>query len=760
MIKAKTEIKKYIPAGVMLALFLGSAGFFPTKKNNFSADTVNKIAAQFPAESNERQYQLAGDIFALGSKAVKIICMGLDAPGEGRDTPLRFALSGMASYTGRIENEKERRMFVDAVADSLQKHPDKKAKPFLIQMLQQTGRHDAVKPLQRYLRDPDLCGCTARALQTIGTPFAEKILRQALSSAPVTCRAILIKHLGEFRTSKALKKIMEYASHSNPELRQAALFALANSGSLKAEEILLKSHVLASPIERAEAPHLLLLYARRAAENGRSRAALELANRIIRNFRAPQEIHVAAAALSLIVDLRGKEALSILLEAADNPDPKYRGQAYRLAADFSGKDVTEAWIQKAGNSPPALQAEIITMLAGRRDPASVHYIHHNLNAEDALVRKAAFKAAADCGEEKMLPDLIRLLSRASDDELAYITQALLRMPADLAVTAAVNSFENVPPEAQVSLMHVLSARRARTHSGLVFSHLQSQNEKLRHAAFLSLENMVSASDIGRLVDLMFQLKDRQKISLVQKALAASANRISELEDRAAPIINALEKAEGDKRIDFLRPLAQIGGRKALKAVLFAYRNDDIKMKTAAVYTLSEWPEFTAVEHLLNIAQKTKWRKNRYLALQGFTRLVTESEISPSLKSDWMKKAIDLPQNDAEAKVILSGLSRIKSREALNIAEQFYGWSGLEKETAWAVVQIILPAPEKEGVKGADLIPHLQKTLEIIENEYDRERILRYIETLHSARANVTARISRAPDCSRIRPHSWSVAPVV
>ncbi len=760
MTKARITRNKNIPACIILTLFLGSAGFLPLNKDALKVSGVDEIIAQFPAENNQQQYQLAADIFSLGSKAVKIICMGLEAPGKGRDTAYRYALKGMADYAGRIENEKERRLFVDAVADSLKKHPNNDAKPFLILMLQLTGRHDAVKPLRQCLEDPELCAPAARALKTIGTASAEKALRKALSSSPDACRVSIIKHLGELRSQKAVKKIIKYASHENPELRQSALYALANSGSPAAEVILLKSHVLTSPLERAQAPHLLLLYSRRLAEDGRTAAALHFARRIIRNFRAPQEIHTAAAALSLIVDAGGKEAMNHLLEAADNPNPEFRGQAYRLAVNFSGEDFTQAWIQKAGNSSPGIKSEIIAMLAERGDPSSHKYILENLRAEEPEVRKAALKAAAVCADKNMLPVLISLLSKSSEEDLSYIIQALLRMPADSTVKAAVNVFNDVSPEAKASLLQILSARRARTYSSLAISNLQSKNEQLRQAAFSSLEHMVSASDSGCLVKLMFQMEEKQKITQVQKALAASANQIHEPEARAVPILNALEEAKGDKRIDFLRPLAEIGGQKALAAVLESYNEGDLKMKTAAVYTLSEWPDFSAAGHLLLIARKTKWRKNRYLALQGFTRLVAESVLSSEQKSDWMKKTVGIPQNNAEAKVILSGLSRIKAREALDMAEQFYSWPGLKKEAAWAVMQIILPSPEKEGMRGMDLIPSLRITLDIIENEYDRERILRYMETIHSARAKVTARISPAPDSSSIRAHSWRVAPVV
>lgn len=729
---------------ISLTLLLGTACVFLPEKTGPLEIRIDTILSGFPAESSEEQIQLSADIFDLGVNAVKQICLGLEASGQGRDTSLRYALSGMAVYAGRIENEKERRMFVKAVADSLKKHPDKKVKPFLIHMLQLTGKKDAVKPLQLCLQDPELCEPAARALRGIGISAAENALLNALVSSPVSCRATLIKNLGELRSGKAVKEILKYASHSHPDIRKTALFALANSGSPAAEEVLLKSHILASPSERAEAPSLLLLYARRLAENGRTGKSLNITRGLMENFRSPREAHIAAGALTLLVDLQEIKAMEDLLQAAGHVSPELRGQALRLAAGFAGENITKSWIEKAEVSGPAVQAEIITWLGKRADPAAAEYIHEKLNDDDIRIRQAALQAAAASADEHMLPVLIGLVLQASGETLPLISQALLRMPAEPAVSAAAKVFPAAPPEAQASLLQFLAARRSRSHSNLVFSQVKSENETLRTTAFSALEHMVTSSDINRLIDLLFQLKSKPEITRVQKALAAAAGQIPEPENRAAPILKALKKAEGDKRIDFLRPLAETGGRAALQAVLDAYHDHDPKMKAAAVYTLSEWQEFRAADKLLDLVHQAKQQKFRYLALQGFIRLITESELKTDQKAAWMMKVFPSLNHREDARSFLSGLSHIKSREALEMAKTFYSWTGLEKETAWTMVRIILPEPEKEGMRGKDLIPVLKRALNTIQNEHERERILRYMDILQETKAQARRETSAKP----------------
>ncbi|MCK7534564.1 MAG: hypothetical protein MZV63_27940 [Marinilabiliales bacterium] len=56
--------------------------------------------------------------------------------------------------------------------------------------------------------------------------------------------------------------------------------------------------------------------------------------------------------MSVITEVKGTDALNMLLDAADDPDVAIRGGALRLAASMPGSDVTKKWIKQVCEGQP------------------------------------------------------------------------------------------------------------------------------------------------------------------------------------------------------------------------------------------------------------------------------------------------------------------------------------------------------------------------------------------------------------------------
>ena len=99
----------------------------------------------------------AADLVKIGPSAVKELCAGLAEPGGVDDSKVRYALDGMAVYVSRPGAESERKMFVAAVIESLNKAKGKEVKRFLIERLQRVGKGESVDAISGYLSDERLC---------------------------------------------------------------------------------------------------------------------------------------------------------------------------------------------------------------------------------------------------------------------------------------------------------------------------------------------------------------------------------------------------------------------------------------------------------------------------------------------------------------------------------------------------------------------------------------------------------------------------
>jgi len=690
------------------------------------ADTL----AKFPAQSAEERNQLASEIIQLGSEGIQEICRMLVPPGAGDDTQIQFALNGVAVHVNRGGVEEKREMFALALLESLEAAQDNEVKAFLIRQLQIAGRGEAVKPLSQLLRDKRLCEPATQALLAIRTPEVEKALLKSLSVVSDENKATIIKALGELGSQKAVKKIIKYSEGGDENLRSVALYALANIGDPRSENVLDRVSVTAPAYERVKAPSLYLLYAQRLAESGSHETCVRICRKMIENYTAPQESHIQSSALSILVSVLEKNAFNDLLAALHSPNKEFRWRALELANTIEGEEATAVWIGKMEDVSPEVQAEIITMLGQRGDKTALPSILKSLQSEEIIVRLAAIPAAAKLGELDVLEDLMGRLQTDQDDEARAVKQALMGYSADQVVPRAIEVFEGMPPLGRIILIEILAERETTEHVDVVFSETKSEHKEIRMAALAGLEPLASESDLPRLIELLVETGDTEEISLIQNAAVVSANQIPVPELRADLFLGTLAGIEGAKRVDLFSPLSRIGGEKALQTVVKETKSEDEMIQDAAVLTLSEWPDLSAADELFAICQSMENTEHIQMSIQGYVRLVNDAELDDWRKFSMLKEALEIQMGAEEKKIVFAGLGNVKIRASLNLVAQFLDDSELKEEAAIAAFRVASPRRgEKTGLAGPDVITVLKKATESIEDAYDKERLERYIDTL-------------------------------
>ncbi len=695
---------------------------------------VLDVISQFPAQNTVERDALASEIIKLGPEGILETCRHLIPPGEGDNARVRFAINGTAVYVNRAGAENERRMFARALIKALKTAENDEVKAFLIRQLQVAGKVEAVKPISKFLKNKRLCEPATQALLAIRTPKAEKALLKALSSAEKASRITIIRALGEMRCHKAVKKIVKYAGTEDETLREVTLYALANIGDPEVEGLLDKVAVASSPYDRAKAPSLYLLYARRAAESGRKQKCIKICRALIKNYTAPDENNIPCAALSLLAEVFDDRILADLLAAVDSTDIVFRAKALSLAENQMSESTAKKWVVKMDEVSPVVKAEIIAMFGRSQEKTLFPIIKQALKSKDEAIRMAAIPAYAQMGGQDLLGDLIPLLQNAEKEELAVLKDVLLMFPSRELVSAAAGVLEETPPAGRTALIEILAMKQAREYVDIVFAQAQNDNEDVRRASLAGLENLVGVNDLLRLIELLKECEIRAEVLLIQNAVVVAANRITEPEQRADLLLTAIAETIGSEKADLIRPLARIGGKNALLKVAEEVNNEDPKVKTAAVYTLANWPDFDATEQLLIICRTTEDKKYLYLALQGYLRLVKEAELTPGEKYAKIKETFPIAVEKEDKNLILTGLENIKTVDALKQAALFIDDPELQVKAAWTVVRIALPRPgESDGLTGDEVISVLKKAVLFLDDSNMEERVKKYIDKVISTR---------------------------
>jgi HEAT repeat protein len=684
---------------------------------------VSAILERFPAETAAARDGLCAEVLVLGEAAVAEICGRLLAPGAGDDSRARFAVNGLAVYATRPNAEPERALFARALLASLAGKPDKQVVAFLLSQLQVAGKAESARPLAGYLLDETLAGPAAAALIAIGGPEANHVFLKALDRAPGKARSTVAKALGEVRSREAVKKLLALAESADEGLRRTALFALANIGDPAAGAALSKVRVAASFRERAEAPSLYLLFARRLAESGRTAAGLEAARAVLAYYGRPEESHIAAEALALIVSVLRERALPDLLEAAASPDPGLRGAALELAPAVPGTEATARWVDKAAAAGPAVRAAIVDMLGRRGDAAALPFVRDSLRSEHENVRMAAIPAAARLGGEAVLPDILPLLVSAGEGEAAALRAALLGYRGGLVVPEAARLLVETPLPGKAVLIDVLGEKGARQEIDRVFVLAEDPEPAVRAAALGALAKITGEEDLPRLVAMLEKASDGDDIVRLQEAVAATVRRDPDADKGSDALLRLLKDAGPSAKTAILRVLPRVGGSNALRAVVEETGSADSQVQSVAVYALSQWPDYQAAGELLRIASTTRTKKHLLLAVDGYVRLVDRAGLPDGKKLSLLQGFLAVPMDDTDRKAILTGISAVREPESLRLLAGYLDNPALGETAAAGLLDLASEqAPNELWLSGHEAYSVLRRVEASLADPAERERV--------------------------------------
>ena len=713
------------PVVLFLVLALGFAAATGGQENASAAAKAAAVLAKFPAESSAERDAAAAELLALGPEGLQAVCRRLVAPGAEDDSLARYALDAAAVYAARPGAERERQSLIRELLRALDAPREPEIKEFLLGELQLVGKGEIVRPVAAFLADSRLAGPAARALTAVGTPEAERALLRALPSAPRLAARAIVQALGDLRSAAAVSSLLPLAASSDAELRRAAETALANIGDPAARPILDRTAVTASSLERSRAASLYLMFARRLWESGRGDQAALICRDFIGAYSSPGESQIRCAALTLLAKIQGPAILDLLLEASGSDDPSFRRKALDLAISIPGDAATARLVEAASKASPEAQADILAALGRRGDKSALGAVRAGLASGEKAVRLAAMAAAAKLGGADVLEEIWPLMSTDDATQARAVKDVLSGFPSDLIVPRAAALLPDAPPIAKPALIELLADRRAVGHVAVVLAQAASDDAAVRKAALTALEALARSEDVPRIIELLQASTAAPEIALLQSALAAAANGTADPERRAEPVLAALDKTPAAKRGDLIRPLARIGGEKALRLVAEKLGDADPQIRSAALYALSNWKDAAALDELAKAAQSGPDRRTRYMALQGIARLAGTAGLGDERQLAVLRSALKIAVENDEKNLVLAAFGSVRSLESLRTLSRSLDATATQARSAQAVLKAVLPAPGIAGMTGYEAALILKKALVHIDDEYDRDQAEAY-----------------------------------
>src|SRR5690606_10200288 len=230
-------MKNYIYASI-LAFMLANPPAFAQQDDRRTATTkIADLLATQPAQNADKLNAAMAQLDLFTAEDISALLLSLKPQG-GDNAKIEYATNSYSYFVMQNGKEPMRSKFVQGALDALGKMQDKNNKGYVLNLLTNAGKDDAVSAVSTYLQDEYLGDRAARTLARIRSDEAGKALVAALPSAKGRNITYILEAIGDADYVPAAPTIVSFATAEELTVRKTALYALAKLADPSSEEVL------------------------------------------------------------------------------------------------------------------------------------------------------------------------------------------------------------------------------------------------------------------------------------------------------------------------------------------------------------------------------------------------------------------------------------------------------------------------------------------------------------------------------------------
>lgn len=697
--------------------------------------TTTKIAdllALQPAETAERFSEAMTQLERFSDADITALFAKLVPQGQGDNAGIEYTTNSYSYHVLIPGKQTQRTAFVKGAVAALGKLHDKHNQGYVIQLLQNAGDDTAVDALSSYLTDELLSEKSARALARIGTDKAGQALLAALSNASGSVEINLVNALGFMAYAPANEILIAKANGQTADNRKAVWYALSRIADPGAATVLAKAaaeaHFGYEPTE-ATAAYINLGYS--LAEKGDITNARKVANAVLKGAGKSNHVSSQVAALGLLAEVDQAKQLNALLKAARSTDPVYRDGALRLLTPYLNEVISAKLLKQSAKSGDDAYASVLRYLGRQQQPVAYTAARKALASTNPQVFAAAVQVLRQVGDDGAVNDLLGALPAADPQAGQAIKQALLVAKTKNLVPAALSALNAKNDAAtQALLIDVLVQRGAREAMPVVLAAIHNPGSPaLTEVAYQALPLVSGPADFEALMEVLPAATGANEQAVQRSIVQAVAGR----DDRASVVGQAVAKLQsGDSavKMKYLPIVAGIGDAKALELVAGYVKDQDERLRLAAIHALSTWHDQQSLPYLVALSRQTAHADNHQQAIfNGLVRTTLASALPADQKVLYLRDAFDVAKDGDQKRSVIRALESTKTYNALLFAGRFLNDGELQSVAANTVMNIAL---ENKQYYGPDVTRLLEKVIELLsgsESAYTREAVIKHLKEL-------------------------------
>lgn len=598
-------------AAMAIGILLGAATLLVAQE-----PTLDKLINELTGE-NPAAVRTPGQLEAACARVLDSLLSDLGSEDPGKRGAAQGTIERIAFHVSRPGAEAERAACSKAIAGRVGPETGPWARVWLLRQLERIGRAEAVPPVAKCLadKDPVIRESARRAMQKNSAPEVNSALREALALVDTPAwRVALVNALAERRDPSNLGLLVTEAGSDNDDIRTAAVIGLAKLGDKAAAAPVSAAMTRSSPRARTIAADACFRLADALAAKGDTTAAVEFYK-----FMLNSGGHTKCAAIIGIGRFGSGGDLSFLFDALADQDARVRGACVEALVFLEGKDVTPAIAAKIGTANAQTKPALLRALAGRGDRSVAPLFMAAAEDADESVRVAALAGLGTLGDAAAVPLLLKAATTAGKPQ-ETARQTLQSLRGEDVDKALLNALDQQDPKIRTEVIRLLAARHVVAATQALLKAAEDADAQVRNESLRALGGVAPTSALAGVAGVLIKVDDAGFRNEAANTLVNIANRDRDFDGRTAPIVKAIEASSGPAKFSLLSALGRIGGRNSLQTMRAAVKDNDEKVRDAAIRALAEWPDASAADDLLALANSAAGETHRVIALRGYIRV--------------------------------------------------------------------------------------------------------------------------------------------
>jgi hypothetical protein len=311
-------------------------------------------------------------------------------------------------------------------------------------------------------------------------------------------------------------------------------------------------------------------------------------------------------------------------------------------------------------------------------------------SKDEAIRADAVECLGAHGQAE---DVAMLSGLATKDgggpEAAAARKALERMVGPGVSEAIVRLMASPDAPARNMAIALVTSRRIETATPALVKMIGGADAAAAGNAVKSLALLGGPGELPGLMKILVNTTDDGLRTTVEAAVASICTRTTDRSACARAVLPAMISAISPaSRMAVLRLLPRVRTPEALATAQRAMREEaNPEILQAAIRAVSDWPDISAAQTLLDYAKAAKNPSDAVLAMRGCLRLADLKDQPPAQRLAVYRSVLEAAQRPEEKKQALAGLADLPSPDALDVLVKYVKDPAVGADAAQAAMRL-------------------------------------------------------------------------